>query len=707
MKRFLTLTAILVCLAASLSAQSIGSGFIDQNKAFVPGFLSGLALPSVGSPVKGFELPTSLMGWISSGIFKDEIDILIRAPYLLKDYKGYTIYSAYGNYEFYNNALNAASAQDTAVNPFLTNALLQGTDNLGNINVGLIMPLGTMRVGILAGEQNQHTTAINSNSTASSTVDTVGPTFGVAEYSTTTSNALLNESSTGYRRYAAGANLGFMGVSAYFITQGSSQNVGGVYDHSWTVGTDAGYTVPANQVTKQQNYFGQGAFGYDAAGTGANGNATAVNLANESVFGVVGQLPLTIMGISMPLTAQVKLNGITEVSDNPASGLAARYNNTTAYVNTNGADGSVGKVSTSSVLRGENTLNTTLFTTGYNASVLSTPGDAPALATDFGASGTDGFMGTVEGVLEPVFTIDPTFTVKPRLGAGFAMGIANTVTVRKSYSNLSRANIGATNDVWSYSNLNNNYANVLLNKNNLDLGSMFEFSNADKSFTAGFGLFVNPVAQFYFTGNKTSTELKKSWTDAVNANEMTAVNYALGTRIGDAGSNEGTSVETTENGYDEFDFTLQCEYSIPFAVKASFFDKKLTTVFGYSVKATTQAIYSATTTDTSRNKSNTLVKDTAGTTIYEYTNQPAANINKTVNTDGEWTTSDPQWFGQMGFMVRWQAMENVTLDFKGDSLLNNLNTNLGDLFSLNNGLVQFTQWVPFIQNLELSATIHF
>ncbi len=93
------------------------------------------------NPFSAGTFPGSMISFVSSGMWYDEIDILGIAPTELSNYSGYNIFTEYGNYLSWKNPYTGAN-----VNPFTTN-----TFTPGSYRIGLTMPVMDWRVGVAGG----------------------------------------------------------------------------------------------------------------------------------------------------------------------------------------------------------------------------------------------------------------------------------------------------------------------------------------------------------------------------------------------------------------------------------------------------------------------------------------------------------------------------------------------------------------------------
>jgi len=710
MKRTLVALLLVAALAAPAFGQDVGAPWIDSGLPFAAAYDGTTA-----SPTFAVALPTSILAFISNGIYADEIDMVVRNPAALSQFSGYTLWTLYGNYEAFNNAatLNTPQAITGAeVQPFNTTTLNDA--NIGNFQAGIGMPVPFMdgwRMGLLGGRQF---TRANGLTGGYSTYDTSDkPTLttvdadadGTADATTTSSIVAKDETTTGSFRMAAGLDMGFLGVSLYAFAEDRKQVAGGSYNYAWTDGADDDVWAGVN--TANSSLYGVAAFGTDAQGTEAAGVAKNWNNGSRSLFGAVGQLPFELFGFKAPITARVGFDTFSGSYSDTA--MPTRWTATTRYVVNNDA----AKVSTQSWTG----------STDISAAWLpATPGayvEEPARITDPTNSGY-GYFGTSIGAwIDPVIEAEGSLTLKPRLGMNYAMGIQNANVTSKAYSYSSIATANATNDLWTFSDtraaVETDSANIL----SFDLGALGEFANAEDTIGLGVGLYAKPLIKLSGASYKPRvTTTIRSWIDQNNTNEVTLAAAqgagslpAAAALISMTGGVEGRSELTTTRTYsqnaieNEFGITM----SLPVSAKISFFDKKLTLVGGYVIDFANTVTYtrSAVSTDVTT----LVITDSAGNPVFNSgsaTDYPAGqSVAATTNASTEaWDVGTNQlWTGTMGFMFRWTPNETMTVDMTGTSVKAAFGA-LDGLFSLGGGIMPSQLW-DFVDALALSVTFHF
>jgi hypothetical protein len=272
--------------------------------------------------VRNLNIPRSMLSVVSNGTMYDGIDVLLSSPGELSEFEGTSLYTAYGNYESWNDFPDAGTAGPVdVINPFSTNSLAgifdNGSTDYGNVAflLGYMMPFMDMQAGIVGGFEFNYNDLLTGWPTTpvaeygyeeDDVVD--GDNNGTAAYSSSEAYYYTHRSTDNSLRLGTGVDLGFMGASLYGNFNSRSAKLGGTYEYKWTDGADDVEFDPAGQIITTSKTID---YGYK------DGDAAIKTLrSGDWQVAATGQLPFTFMDISMPITASLKMGG----SDDGATG---------------------------------------------------------------------------------------------------------------------------------------------------------------------------------------------------------------------------------------------------------------------------------------------------------------------------------------------------------------------------------------------------
>lgn len=651
-------------------------------------------------------LPESLLAWTSNGFFVDEIDTMARAPLLFGGYQGYSVFTAYGNYESWNGS------GVTPVNPFQSPVAPATIANyaVGAYQLGLAMPVPGFdgwRAGFLFGQKSSvagnltdGTHADQTRLEGTTTVRTDTQPDNVIDYTTVTTYDATDSESSDRTRIIAALNLGFMGASVYASIDNTGRLLGGAFDEKRTDGV----TGTAPRIPSQSTYWGQNAIGKDLAGTDASGKAAAFPGDQVISFGAVGQMAI----LGMPLTAALNFRSEGKNGADFETRVARRISQTTTYA----VDNLPEKITTYKVLEGVD------LSGNWNPSAMVLPpgstianyssGLKPAI--DLSGSGKLAFYSGLSAALDPTFQIAEGVSLKPRATLSYSLGLESKSTEEVAYGYFSEAQAGATvNREWTYSYKKTVDKGGTVHDLKSQLGSALSLESEDTNLELITGVFVQP----YFYSKVTSpkgdvTTIERKYVDAagtplpVPAATTSAADAAesIGSLYTGSSVYTVTDAEKTTDSVSDLGLTM----SVPVAVRLSFFDKKLSLVGGlnasYEIKETTTAsktsVKTRTETVSLTSDGSTPVAFTppAAAPAYDY---PTETVSKVANA--------PAWTGTVNFMLRWVPSDNITVDVTGASVKTAIAA-LDTLLSLNTG-IGVSALTHFIDALSMSVTFHF
>lgn len=654
-------------------------------------------------------LPESMLAWISNGFLMDEIDTMARAPLLFGGYKGYSVFTGYGNYESWNGA------GGSTVKPFVP----------GNINpllnayqLGLAMPVPGFdgwRAGFLFGQNSTVTGDLEDTSAAPALADQTylygtstqtfdsTPADNVVDYTTLTKYEATDKTTTDKTRVIAALNLGFMGASVYASVDGKSRVLGGAYEFTRTEGTT---TDTAIRTSAESTYWGQSAIGKDLAGTEASGKPTAFPDSQSMSFGAIGQLAI----LGMPLTASLNFRTVANGS-NYETLVARRVSRTQTYAQ----DASAAKINTYEVLSGVGLPDGADWDptamAGLPGATTTAAYSAMTPAIDLAASGKLAVYSGLAAALDPTFKLAEGVALKPRAALSYSLGLSSATTSTVAYGSYSLAQAGATVPTeWSYSSRGTATSNGSVHDLQSQLGTALSFESTDANLELVTGVYVLPFFKADITTPTGGTaSYERSYKNAAGTplpGPVTGMSAAAAAAmIGAADMMTGTSSYSATMTTDGFTSTtdLGFKLSVPVAVRLSFFEKKLSLVGGLNASydsTLTTKVSKLTSTTTSET-----VTLTDGTNPVAFT-APTASAAHTYPTE-TWSQSYAvtPWAGSVGFMVRWVPSDNITVDVTGTSVKAAIAT-LNNMFSWNTG-INVGSLTNFIDALSMSVTFHF
>ncbi len=662
MKRLLLALCVLLAAVSAASAQE--TTWID---------------PLSPSPVPG-----SMLSSVTAGALYDEIDIIFLSPAELSNYKGFSFFTAYGNYEYNwvtgTGILN--SGVTTPINPLINTVNpTQGT-NIGNFLFGIGMPIATWRLGALAGfrfgqSDNFNTGTVTGFYNSAATVVVDGDNDNAADF--TYANTRNYYDTTGTLRFAAesGLDLGFMGLSLLAYVDSTGRTLGGTYTYVRTQGTDPTSTLPNDAVMAKTVTFGTG-----------TGNAAGYPTVSGTNFQVAAnaELMLSLLGISFPLTAGLEVSGkpydaVTAYAYNPAvttnvtatnmAGVLSPTANTSITYTTGATAMATGwnPAGTAWLITGNQTLNQAAFRALLDAAIL----EALALDTVNLQNSKTSFGLT--GRADPILSLGSGVRLKTRGELGYTMsfgGYSSPGTSTIAYSEANAAS--ATNSAYSRTQTFSDPLSSFENEIDVELGGIVEFKESTGFFTLSAGLVCNPVFDFESTtrsGQVTTTTVR--WTDQTNTDVDATGLTAIGPGTGGQGSRTDTSRTAYGNNGAGGRTYLSGTFSLPVSTKLTLIKDTLSLIGGYTLEFQVDSTTTTTPTLSTVTATTTSVSNIAGTVVYT----SPANANSDSSGGATTVTNNSSvWNGVMSFMVRWTPAANVTVDFFGNSFMNALNFEL-------------------------------
>ncbi|MFW5775847.1 MAG: hypothetical protein ACOCZB_01015 [Spirochaetota bacterium] len=653
MRRFLLVFVAIALIAGGAFAQSVGSTWYDPQDPMNEMF------------------PSSLPNYTTSGIFADEIDYVFRAPSMLGNYAGYSVVTAYGNYE-------VLPTGSTWVSPFDTTALDYGpgSDEIGYYQLGATFPV---LEGIRAGSLVGHAYELSGNvlgglrrNEGSETVVTDGFTLGEIDNTEVDSYATTDELTESTTAFLAGVSLGELGlsdlgVSLLFFNDGTSRSIGGSRTLTWTDGPDTADAEPADQTTDESVYYGYGETGNPAGYAGFGRTAVAA----------LGQATIA----SFPVFSAVMLDW----EANPLDDTLVRrtYSESIGWVTAAGG--------------AESDVTTRTMTSADDLSG--------------GWSASDGFPVWVpepgNSYIDPTGSADGTFTVGLTLGTEPEFQVADALAFRtkgalvlmnesdrsattvRASSTASDATTADTNDEWSYDYSGSGSTTENTFTVAAEIGGIAELSDANDIVTLGVGFFASPSIGFGSVAWEDAvTTINRSWAESTGA--ATAITlgdvqpvafFDLQTAAeliehGGAFNGESTYTETVSYDSNGSALVTSLDMDIPVAVRFDLFDGALQPFFGYTIRHS-GAI--ASTTMPASTTTESLVVTDGTSTVFDSSDDgdyPPAESEASTTSSSSITSvvSSRQWFGQMGWGLRWVPVESLTIDVEGGSIMAALDT---------------------------------
>lgn len=649
--------------------------------------------------------PGSMLSYVSDGIFYDEWDVVFHAPAELSNYTGINLLTSYGNYASWKGGY-------TAINPFTTGGFTPAP-----FMVGVSMPILGYRAAALAGfdfdgvtplinDRNGDGTTIGiEKRTQTDIVDTVG-TIGQTDYTTSFNFNYTDYSQGNHFTFGGGVDLGFLGASIGVVLDSSTRMIGGHYGYTNAIGTDTGYTFANNTITALT-------INYGSANGAANLEGYDASFDRGKV-GIIAELP---MFKDFPITGELDVSWSNCLWD------AFNVNNIPAYYST----------TTTRVAGVNNTTGTYTYTTASGASTgwtnaypaaVSAPLTGAGLfaaantyiaASPFDMSGL-GYGNIRAGLkagVDPSIKLASNIKLVARGKLGYSFGLVPTRTAYESaIAYRSPVDATANNDVrftmnYSQTGSNTEFQHYITS----ELGGVFEFSGANRALTLGTGFFALPSAYLESTvQGATTTTRSQSLVDPTNnlgAVDMIAATggaavgaiLASGTPYRGAAALTQTTTYTGSVNYDYIDFP----FVLPFSAKINFEKAKLQLVGGYDIGMGVHYQDNSNNVHASNVAySGITLTNNAGTSVYT---APAGAVATTSSTNatysGGWGTSGAS--GTAKWMIRWDPMSAITVDFLGSSVINALNFNL---FGATTGNLALNP-SRIITNLSMSVTFHF
>ncbi|HET6485299.1 MAG TPA: hypothetical protein VFH83_02700, partial [Spirochaetia bacterium] len=559
--------------------------------------LIGLALAAIGwaqetTWINPFTLsaPSSMLSQASSGLFYDELDILFRSPAELSNYKGINLYTSYGNFE-HNWILNQGISPFTGtgvVNPFSTTAPTQqgGGANIGTYLFGFTMPVASYRMGAAGGFVLGQTDLLNIGGltdfwTRSNTGTVDANANNQPDYTFTNTESYTDLTTNATVNVTGGFDLNPLGVSLWAYLNGQSRNIGGSYAYARTQGTDAGTPLPADTVSTKNVFFGT-----------ADGKPAAYPVPAGTTWTVQanGEMPLSVGGVSMPVTATVLVGG------QPYSTVAFAYSPLASFnFTTVNAAGVAAKTSSLTFNEGLGTTNpdtsagvipnqTTLTQANLRAAVTADLGTLTggALALDTKNYANSTFMVGLGGNIDPVLKVSDQLKFRTRGAVSYTIGFQNYKVPGTGSIVYSEANAAsATNSAYNLTITDTGSpVTGTLNLIGGQLGGILEFDDPSGVLMLGAGMFYAPSFSLdpITIANRVVTTTT-SWTDQTNTDPQAAGLTGIGPGVA-----QGTRVDTTTtiNGTGSTNTITNAMY-LPVGAKLGVIKDKLTLAGGYTL----------------------------------------------------------------------------------------------------------------------------
>ena len=629
-------------------------------------------------------IPRSMLSAVSNGIYTDEIDALILSPADLSNYSGFSIVSAYGNYEIDYDG--GTDYHGTWLNPFTTNTVTQGT-NAGNFLLGATGELLGFRGGLITSflfqpihrlDEDGDTTAEESvwSETENITVD--ADADGTADYTFSNVQDYTDYSDVSTFNIGSGVDLGIAGASFYGNYESTINHFGGSYQYTKGLSTDTDSPDPVDVVTSKTV-----AFGYDADSAGAVKNNPLVSN-SEWVTGIRGHLPFELADISMPIKADLYMG-----SDTPA--IAAGYETLTSFnltatnvtaddttetstiVATYGLDAVDGSFdpNANANVGGIYTGANTYTDANFQALVTAVEGDDYAYVP--ADSSNLNFKIGLKGLIDPEIVVNDIFSVRTRGQFGYEFDTTSQSYTGTKSVTYSEALVGQTDKaVYTWSQTNTQETGAIVNTIDLELGGIMDLHNEENTLSVACGLFYQP--EFKFTGNYDkggSTVENISYVDPANGTPDAS---AIGQNVG-IGSVQGTQVITTpaasygDSGKSSSETAVTNNFYIPATVKIGMANGALELIGGYLLKHNNS--FTTTKTYDSTTAAATTTLTSVGGTDYSSVASTSVASNVTSGTTSSITESGV-WEGSMSWMLRWNAMAGLTVDFYGATIVDAL-----------------------------------
>lgn len=619
-------------------------------------------------------LPQSMLSFVTSGLFYDELDIVIRSPGELSNYDGYTFYTMYGNIEswFWATPISAQSAVGP-VNPFTTNLLAQGAANdFNSFLFGAAFPFLSFRMGAAGGFVMTQTGNIAGDHTYERTnLDIVDADADAVEDSRTNTTDNYTDSENGtVARFGAGVDLGFIAVSAFGDFTSNARRLGGTYGYAYTPGEVA--AVGPNYLTAANMRYGP-----DHAG---EGKTKGYPVASDNSIGAIAEIVLPL-GIELPIVAGATMN---------TEDLGLVTANTPQYASFTEGEPYAGAAATETaaltLTRGTATNNypteSATLQAGLGALYAEIPAGegAPALlanaAPDLENAKNNTFGLEVHGRVDPEMPIGDLGSLRLRGGANYKLESTNTndaTTRSMSYTGFDAVGNAVT---YSWSEAVNAPSSTSVNTTGLEVGGVFDFSAPSGIIDVAAGFIFNPEVKITTTENEAQTTVTNvSFTTAdAAATEAAAWADVLGTGTNIEGSR--TTTATTPAATASKVTVTTNRFNIPVATRVNLAEGKFQIINGYLLEMNTTKTKTVTPDQPAAVLDTGSISNSAGTQV---DTAPTTTSIDTVSDVLESTTTSEtatNWSGVMNFMLRWMPFPELTLDFFGQTIINALNFEL-------------------------------
>ena len=658
MRRFLLVLLVLVTATTFVVGQEFGPTWIDsQNPA-------------------NELFPTSYLAYVSSGAFTDEIDVILRSPLSMGFYEGYGIFTLYGNFSTVWGIGTPANNPFTTTNPETDIYQLGATMPVGDgMRAGFVTRYLSVRDDRIAGGLRSV-----EGSETEETYEQAEPDVGRVNITEVETFAYEFGDTLRSPIVGAGLTMGTLGVSLFGYSFGIDRTIGGTYDYSYTPHAD--FDPNAVETT-----------GISVV-VGADDEGKAASYPADSQWGLtaLGQLPLELFGSASPVTARIGVRG--ETADLGLTRVRTVYSATdTDYTDPDAPE------TTSTVAYGQ-----TLFT-GWNPETDITPpfvtfGTSAAVPNAYhDLDGTrDSLFGfDLGGGVDPVMPLAERITLNAKAHLGFGMGfgtddeaLAASVTVTDPDQTWESTFSSTTSD--------SSFAFDVTS----DLGGRVEFRDTAQVVTLSSGLFLQPgFARSSSTPDTSTTVLTRTNTGegliTLTEPDLDGLTPGAAAAAINAAT-DGESTLTTRTTYEGSvtDSTFTFDMVIPTSVRVDIFEGAVSLVGGYNIRH--GHTFNTVRDDTVASTSTSAVVSSDGVEIYNETGQPGSAV--TARDEVVRTTSTTPWAGQMGWMVRWQPTESLTIDLEGQSVMNALNFDIlggGAGFNPNN----------LLDNLNISMSFRY
>lgn len=689
-KRFFLVTALVLLVLAS-------------------GFADGTTWTNPDDLLTGFyPVPNSMMSSVTNGIYYDEIDTIITSPAELSNYSGWSIFTAYGNYEF-DYAADAAFDPTTVVNPFVYDTI--GNGETTDYKLGATGELFGFRGGVIAGFNLGETGNLaGSNSTyeynSSETID--AGTIGTADYTYTIAEDYTDYTSENNFRLGAGVDLEFIGASLYGLFSNNIDILGGNYTYTRPLTADTTSPDAADTVTSAVITYGNNDEGKPRLEPNSSPNGW--------LLGARAHMPLEVADISMPVKVNlnfgnqdVGLGGAlpkkteTITTSNLALGSDKTNTITAVYGFAGPATPTLSAPTSGLLADGDVTYDETAFRAV--ADDIKTGGYADALDPENYSEAN--FQTGFQAVIDPEIVVSDVLSLQTRGQLGYQFGVTseNNATMRSVV--YSEAETVAENSAYSYSETVSAPTTEFENTIDIEIGGLMELHNRDNTIGVSTGLFYHPTMTFTSNISKPEvTTINESWNDASNSDaEIAAWPVYDATTLGPGiaqGTYSSTETVTYTDGKNANDTnTYVNNFYIPTATRIAFANNKLELVGGYLLKHTKTTTVTKSYTGTDTTDTVETLANSTGTPITEPAVTATAAVPTSTTTVTKAVTAPGTWAGQMSFMLRWNAMENLTVDLFGRSIMSALDFSL---FGNDAGDIGFNP-ANVILNLGMSVTI--